>query len=181
MDKEEFLIGQRRRYTDVLIIQVLSVAGIAYNIILKFWIINATIFTEEKFVIGGLHLPLLDFFLCICLITVWKSALYHCTVHVIVDIFLCGKILLACWRWHLISSREDLNSNRFSQVSPHLINISDTPVHQIMNFGNNSCVYGLVDTTSLGENKDAETNNWYLYYILKEKRMKGWSVCLPLQ
>ena len=36
MDKEEFLIGQWRRYTDVLIIQVLSVAGIAYNIILKF-------------------------------------------------------------------------------------------------------------------------------------------------
>ena len=180
MDKEEFLIGQRRRYTDVLIIQVLSVAGIAYNIILKFWIINATIFTEEKFVIGGLHLPLLDFFLCICLIAVWKSALYHCTVHVIVDIFLCGKILSACWRWHL-PSREDLNSNKFSQVSPHLINISDTPVHQIMNFGNNSCVYGLVDTTSLGENKDAVTNNWYLYYILKEKRMKGWSVCLPLQ
>ena len=162
MDKEQFLIGQRRCYTDVLIIQVLSVVGIAYNIILKF------------------RLPLLDFFLCICLIAVWKSALYHCMVHVTVDIFLCGKILSACWRWHL-PSREDLNSNKFSQVSPHLINISDTPVHQIMNFGNNSCVYCLVDTTSLGENKDTVTNNWYLYYILKEKRMKGWSVCLPLQ
>ena len=70
MDKEEFLIGQRRCYTDVLIIQVLSVAGIAYNIILKFCITNVTIFTEEKFVIGGLRLPLLDFFLCICLIAV---------------------------------------------------------------------------------------------------------------
>ena len=180
MDKEQFLIGQRRCYTDVLIIQVLSVVGIAYNIILKFCITKVTIFTEEKFVVGGLRLPLLDFFLCICLIAVWKSALYHCTVHVTVDIFLCGKILSACWRWHL-PSREDLSWNKFSQVSPHVINISDTPVHQIMNFGNNSCVYCLVDTTSLGENKDTVTNNWYLYYILKEKRMKGWSVCLPLQ
>ena len=87
------------------------------------------LFSEEKFVIGDLRLPLLDFLLCICLIAVWKSALYHCTVHVIVDIFLCGKILSACWRWHL-PSREDLNSNKFSQVSPHLINFSDTPVHQ---------------------------------------------------
>ena len=181
MDKEQFLIGQRRCYTDVLIIQVLSVVGIAYNIILKFSMTKVTIFTEEKFVIfGGLRLPLLDFFLCICLIAVWKSALHHCTVHVTVDIFLCGKILSACWRWHL-PSREDLSWNKFSQVSPHVINISDTPVHQIMNFGNNSCVYCLVDTTSLGENKDTVTNNWYLYYILKEKRMKGWSVRLPLQ
>ena len=46
------------------------------------------LFTEEKFVIGDLRLPLLDFLLCICLIAVWKSALYHCTVHVIVDIIL---------------------------------------------------------------------------------------------
>ena len=69
--QDELMMPQTdSRYTDVLIIQVLSVAGIAYNIILKFCIINATIFTEEKFVIGGLHLPLLDFFLCICLIAV---------------------------------------------------------------------------------------------------------------
>ena len=128
----------------------------------------------------GLRLPLLDFLLCICLIAVWKSALYHCTVHEIVDIFLCGKILLACRKWHL-SSREDLNSNKFSQVSPHLIIIGDTPVQQIMNFGDNSCVYCLVDTTSLGENKDTVTNDWYLYYVSKEKRMKEWSVCLPLR
>ena len=147
MDKEEFLIGQWRRYTDVLIIQVLSVAGIAYNIIIKFCIINATI--------NYLRKKNLSLGVCVCHT---KSALYHCTVHEIVDIFLCGKILLACWRWHL-SSSEDLNSNKFSQVSPHLISIIDTPVHQIMNFGDNSYVYCLVDTTSLGENKDTVTND----------------------
>ena len=80
-------------------------------------------FTEEKFVIGGLHLPLLDFFLCICLIAVWKSALYHCTVHVTVDIFLCGKILLACWRWHLIFQ----GRSQFEQI---LSSVSSSHQHQ---------------------------------------------------
>ena len=44
-------------------------------------------------------------------------------VHVIVDIFLCGKILLACWRWHLIFQ----GRSQFEQI---LSSVSSSHQHQ---------------------------------------------------